>query len=534
MSGSTADESLATNPRIDVLGDTNILSLIFDNLVPDPQGTEANERSDRRALLNVAQTCTTFMEPALDALWKILPSLLPLLLLLPSFNLVDDVYMLGGFADGDWERFDVHARRVRNIYMKPLRSPISPEVYLLIQRMRDFAVLPALQELCIPDNSSLPLSSAFLLPREHLKTLELNNSAICTPQFIYQFIPFISDISPTLTHLVLRGTASISLDFIPRFTRLRSLEIQLSGTYLYPQTMEELGNLEDLVNLILDVGPVTPTLAPIRNRRQRTSSQPSAAVPSRKFYQLRHLRIIGTPMTMSRVFDHMELRSLETIIIDEKEDVSGSSTENFWIRCFERLSSSHLVSSIEINQTNQRRWGHDHYSLSMPWMSPLFGRLRNVERFVVKGASLSGSDGDFHDLSIAFPLLKTLITPPLQHSHGLTLASLSYLTQQCPELKELQICFGPDITKNITALKETKVPFRHEHTLQKLSIASRFGNLNVTQMAEIAQFLQRAFPNLKVVEGYGDYRDSESWSQILELCVIFQNVRFGLPDERDT
>ncbi|KAF8153364.1 hypothetical protein B0H34DRAFT_723246 [Crassisporium funariophilum] len=509
----TSTSATVSDPRMDVLSNPDIMSLIFDHLAGDQSLIDSTPRS---SLLNVIKTCTIFMEPALDTLWKTLPSLLPLLLLLPSFILVDNVYMLEDVVDSDWERFDVHARRVRTIYMEPLPSSISQDVYLQIQRIRSTHLLPALRELRIPDNSSIHLSSTFLLPTEHLKMIELNNNAISNSQFIRQFLPSLSVTSPNLTHLILRGTATISLDLITRFTRLRTLEIQLSGTYLYPQNMEDLGNLEDLVELTLDVGPVNPTLAPIRTRRQQTSNEDNVAVPPRKFHQVRRLRLIGTPMSMSRVLDHMELKMLETVVIDEVQDQSGSQPGNFWLRCFERLSASHFVTSIEINQAPQRTRGHDQNSLDLAWISPLFV-LSRVERLAITGGSLTGSDGSYRNLTKAFPALRTFIIPPAHHSHGMTLRSLSYFSQNCPNLQELKVCFGYNIAQNITALKDTQVSPRHHHALRNISVASQFGSFPVAQMVEVAQFLVCAFPNLTAIKqyyGFPEHRPDPSVGQV--------------------
>ena len=53
----------------------------FDHQPGSPTILRAQARKD---LFSAAKTCKAFVEPALNSLWRVLPSLLPLLLLLPS------------------------------------------------------------------------------------------------------------------------------------------------------------------------------------------------------------------------------------------------------------------------------------------------------------------------------------------------------------------------------------------------------------------------------------------------------------------
>lgn len=56
----------------------------------------------RQTLLAAATTCNAFKNCALDALWRVIPSLIPLLQLFPSFAMVDDIYVSG--STFDWQR----------------------------------------------------------------------------------------------------------------------------------------------------------------------------------------------------------------------------------------------------------------------------------------------------------------------------------------------------------------------------------------------------------------------------------------------
>ena len=79
------------NRTPEALKNEDILGLIFQyfDLEPGSQ-TVAQSRKD---LFSAAKTCKAFVEPALDSLWSIVPSLLPLLLLLPSAEIDNDHYV---------------------------------------------------------------------------------------------------------------------------------------------------------------------------------------------------------------------------------------------------------------------------------------------------------------------------------------------------------------------------------------------------------------------------------------------------------
>ena len=64
---------------------------MFGYLVVDPSSTPHRQLEAKKALFYAAQACRVFIEPSLDALWRVLPSLLPLLKLLPSFRVENDV-----------------------------------------------------------------------------------------------------------------------------------------------------------------------------------------------------------------------------------------------------------------------------------------------------------------------------------------------------------------------------------------------------------------------------------------------------------
>lgn len=75
----------------EALANEDVLHLIFEHF--DLQPGSNTIAQTRKNLLFAAKTCKAFSEPALNLLWRVLPSLLPLLLLLPSAEVTNGHYV---------------------------------------------------------------------------------------------------------------------------------------------------------------------------------------------------------------------------------------------------------------------------------------------------------------------------------------------------------------------------------------------------------------------------------------------------------
>ena len=162
------------------------------------------------------------------------------------------------------------------------------------------------------------------------------------------------------------------------------------------------------------------------------------------------------------------------------------------------------ISDIEINQCD--RWELDEeldYALSNSWFEPLLD-LKNVKSLIINGSALSGSDEDFHRLASSFPKLQKLVVPPDYYSEASTLACHPYFSQECHEFREIKICLALDIHENLRALQKLPDTIRvnRRHPLEKLYIASEFGEIQLIHTIQVAQFLDLHFPNLSILEYY--------------------------------
>lgn len=252
--------------------------------------------------------------------------------------------------------------------MERLHVVISPHVYLRIRslRHRDAPLLPGLKEIYIPDKTS-DFSSALLLASESsLNLVQLDHSATSDRQFCIPFLFLLSVNSPNLTHLALCGTGDTSLELVPHFKSLQSLELRLSGTYLSSQLLRDLGKLDHLLEMTLDTSP---------SIRPNPTTLPDPTLPSANlnFIQLRKLHILGTPSSMTCVLNEMVvLTNLATLIIHETTHDSEHDTGRSWSRCFAIISTFPAIEDIEITQFELC-----HYSLSTLCFYPLY-KLNNV------------------------------------------------------------------------------------------------------------------------------------------------------------
>jgi hypothetical protein len=81
------------SPRQKAMENQDILGEIFNIISLDLEKPGNNVSQTRKDLFYAARTCRIFLDPAINALWRVLPSLFPLLKLLPSFQLVDNQYV---------------------------------------------------------------------------------------------------------------------------------------------------------------------------------------------------------------------------------------------------------------------------------------------------------------------------------------------------------------------------------------------------------------------------------------------------------
>jgi len=431
--------------------------------------------------------------------------------------------ILEDIQDGDWKRLEIHARRVRILSLQNLPTTISPYVYTRVRGKQIGPLLPALQELRIPDGNTLDLAGAYLSLDSNLERVEINNSCMNNTTFFRPFMCALREDCPHLRHVILRGTRAINPKSILKFNDLRTLELRLSGTYLSPSFMEALGNLGSLRDLTLHVGSSTPSSVepPIRPE----NPEPVSSLAARKFKHLRSLRIVGDVLSIHPLLEFMNLTSLTHFSLEEASPSNGIPTAQFWTNCFSSVSVSAFLETVDIKQHPTRNHGHNGYSLSAFCIHPLL-QLQSLSNLVILEASFSMTDSELAGISSAFPTLEKLVLPPVFHDACPTIASVLHLSNNCPQLDELKMCLS--LTGNIqqTMLEMSQkirlIPRDHDHPLRMLCISSAFGRLDHKALIQFAEFLNVVFPRMATLEGYGPKAPNESWSQVYDLHAMLQ------------
>lgn len=89
----SAEFSSIQDPAVRVLWNSDILSHVFEYLGMDDGSPSEEEGTGRKHLYWAALTCKTFVDPALDVLWRSMRSLMPLIQILRPLELVGEFYV---------------------------------------------------------------------------------------------------------------------------------------------------------------------------------------------------------------------------------------------------------------------------------------------------------------------------------------------------------------------------------------------------------------------------------------------------------
>ena len=400
---------------------------------------------------------------------------------------------------------------------------LSQFVHYRLLHEREGKFLPSLKRIWIPGSFSVDLPAIFVTLSDNIKYVEDNSLNDETIEFTRTFLSLLGKRSPYIHHLVLRGGRSIDPSYILAFKSLQRLELRLANTFLSSNFIEDLGDLGDLVGLVLHVGPTTLSTPPTSLLGPTSLPKTSPRHFPRKFCYLKDLELIGTVSAVSRFLEFTYLTKLVALMIQEQPEPTNIQTERFWIESFNKLKVSSYLESVGIQQSAQRRWGHPGYSLSIHSISPLL-HLGTLKRLNIEGGSFCATDAGIFEISNSFPNLTGLSLPAEWYTSSPTIASVVSLSLNNPKLNELKIPLIGNITQSCSIMSDSidQLVREHCHSLQHLRLATRFGQLTPKQMIAFAQFLHRSFPLLSKLEGYGAYSASESWVHVHEFQLALQ------------
>lgn len=516
-SGAIATSSKLTPRPIDngVLANPYILQRIFDHLIPEYPPFDASKQH----LLWVALTTRSFLEPALDSLWATMTSLIPLLKLLPAFQLVRDTYVLRGtMQEKDWDRYWYYARRVK-VFIYPGESGEDEKLVnhtkVRLAQLWKSPLLPVLQRFICPEVQApgLFIHTLFLTPT--LESVELRFVSEPEDVAIGSVLSTMVEQTPSLQNLVIWGTLSKqSLSFLPHFHRLRSLELKQMGSSIDSQFFSQLGKLRYLSELAIDL-----------------FGSPSSdfTIEPDGFPSLSNLRITASyPITEAILMNHakyesqpQQLSSLAIIAIPAPLPQGWEAQlTNLLSKVCRHWSAS--LKSLMLDQDTE--W--EHASLSMSTISPIL-RLTNLTSFRIERYTILFSNDDIQRFASAWSGLETLHLPldPRISTRSRndellepSLDALFMLSESCPRLKAVQM---PVYVKCVPSLSSyTSL----RSSLEELVVGCHNGLFSTTEeLLPLAKHLDQRFPRLKVLKHMKDVFDM--WEKIHLMVLAIRSTK---------
>ncbi|KAJ3514811.1 hypothetical protein NLJ89_g2149 [Agrocybe chaxingu] len=394
-STSTASGSIARNARLPFHSNPDILDEICEYLSYEYDNDPDDISRSRQVLLWVALTCRSFLEPALDRLWRSLDSLFPLLKVLPAFFQSDDTYVLRGrITPEDWARFDWYGRRVRKFsYTRdPDNLDIAMHVYFRLAQLRSTPLLPSLRHLHCPSTSQndFLISGICLFLSPSLQTLEFENISNVEDKLCGTVLHTLHSDGAPMERIILRGRG-LSRDTVCKviqFEHLKELELAGMGESLDMEILEHIGSLPSLIDLALDF--TNSNIPPLENDiglKDLRSLMITAQVP---FIQAFLPRVAST--------------RLETFVavapsnppVDKKDFLTDVVTR--WKDSLRRIALVHQA----VDDTAEE--------LNITALAPLLP-LRKLTYVRIEGYVMELHDRNIEDLAIAWPELSTLLLP---------------------------------------------------------------------------------------------------------------------------
>ncbi|EGN96832.1 hypothetical protein SERLA73DRAFT_185017, partial [Serpula lacrymans var. lacrymans S7.3] len=145
-----------------------ILQEIFDICSEDGKGGKVT-------LTYLARCCKTWKDPALDRLWKVLPSVAPLLSLATVIHVSHEIAPSAEVASesSDMVIFHSYAKRVKSITHRQRINTTSPSSRLILQTEDDIHLLPNLTSARISMSGWGEIQTRLSVSR-HLRNLQLD------------------------------------------------------------------------------------------------------------------------------------------------------------------------------------------------------------------------------------------------------------------------------------------------------------------------------------------------------------------------
>ncbi|EIW85496.1 hypothetical protein CONPUDRAFT_150305 [Coniophora puteana RWD-64-598 SS2] len=471
-------------------------------------------QSEKKALAALAQTCRAFSEPALDALWRELDSLLPLLECLgnaisrcPSFQSGQKMYGLSRvLLPTDWIVFRKYASKVVELKsITPPKSSSSPhiddDVFRALCWPPTFEPLfPKLQRLICPSIHSdiLPFLRFILGPSITSLIISPMNTGYIGDCSLEASLP---TLCPRLKHLEWKNFSDIDEDedagsafiseAVTSLTELETLVAPLNG-----RALQRLSSLPSLRSL--DVTLMAPSV-----------SEPHPALHEPAFPSVYRIRF--TSYSLSDIADFVRTGHFSLAVFSAQ--ASGSNSESFDDLCT-AVSSNVDNSALKFLDIMAE---DDHFSLSESTLKrKAFQHLLQFHNLVgvcVDTAhEIQLDNASLLQMAESWPVLESLEINPRKgwgRRSCITLHGLRTMLKRLPKLTTLAIAIDAQAVKLHITEDDQYGQYQITRPFKLNVLDSRIG----CNHAEVAAFLSDLFP---VIDKRSDFSYFQFSTDVLE------------------
>ncbi|KAJ7168877.1 hypothetical protein C8R46DRAFT_1350371 [Mycena filopes] len=458
--------------------------------------------SYRSSLAALAQSHSSFQEPALDVLWREMHSVVPLLKCFPAdLWEVSDLHIFNFIRvirPDDWTRVWSYASRIRDIDFNNesllLSSSLADSLHLALCGRQ---LLPKLERMSW-DLGGFPYRhfTAFLGPVA-TKVIVTITSA---PSYMARLTTLATRVPP-LTELTIlgwgRGRSELETFETVLIKHLHHLQI-LSMPVFQAATLQHLATLKDLRSLSL----ATRTMAP--------DSEP-VLVPS-AFRSLRHLALDAQSipwathiisMLRNHILSELSLKFTVYEFAEAYTALNKLICQHCAPLALTSFSATYHEAGIPTSMSSS-------YTLSADLLTPLY-ECRNLRTVVIRASRISLTDADVGELAACWPRIEHLdVYSGLRANDDQlrpTLSALALLADRCPYLGYL----GLDLDARVVPPRTDVPPHLN---LKKINVHMGV----IESSSRVAAYIGGLFPALEAVEGQRDnpMLRYQRWMRMLE------------------
>ncbi|KAG2012258.1 hypothetical protein CC2G_012290 [Coprinopsis cinerea AmutBmut pab1-1] len=531
-----------SDPRHAVLANQDLLNEILYFLTYDGSNSEGSSDGDSpdfqyclRDLYAVSRVCRATVDVALTRLWGDLPSLIPLLSLIPGFDKVDNLYYLRSPRGElhDLTRFSYYARRIRRIHIQGWTDSLSSQVYFAFQRLHDSSdspLFPLLESVSLKRLSetsllyfslffSYPLHSVDIIPKptQHLGVM------IDIDDFFRTVLLQLQDCGTSLTHLHLELPAR-SLSNILSFGRdIRFQSESLRILRVGSQSSQGTCAASIIFHSLTPISSPAPVFDLFRAPRSLTESELARLIIPALKGGSTTVQICGdAEILLRKIPSHFYSGNCTDIEVKLMggEGNGPSEMETLFTTIAERTVYSLRKLTVRLPA------GHPINASFLPIVMKT-----SAEEVNLSGQVSLDKDGTGMDVIVQKILQRVLerksvrvLRLPEPLSHPCTLVSLELLSQ-IPALKTLRLPIDSSLTPqsfyhDMASLPSLK-PCNFIRHLEIRELGST--PLPAASYKDMALYLNRLVPNLKDLKVMGDVGDSiQSWMEVEELRVKYK------------